>query len=164
MRVDQVSASFGNKPATTAVGILLNTAVVLVYYKWARTHMAALGTYSFPRVVQPQDKHIDLGLGKEISNQPGDEGELETGKVERASAERSGVRLQGSKMSYNANFSEQLIHNTTKRCEPDLRTHHWALPRLAHGQQHYCYLRRQQAAPRGAVCDIKIGTARACDF
>lgn len=35
-----------------------------------------LGTYSFPCVVQSQDEDIDLRLGKEISNQPGDKREL----------------------------------------------------------------------------------------
>lgn len=49
----------------------------------------AQGTYSFPSVVQSKDKHIDLGLGKEISNQPGDERELgKAGKGRRTRAER----------------------------------------------------------------------------
>ena len=63
--------------------------------KNATTTWSKHGAHSFSRVVQPQNKHIDLCLGEEIPNQAGNERELDSTTASQhqgSAAERKDVR------------------------------------------------------------------------
>ena len=115
----------------------------------------AQGTYSFPSVVQSKDKHIDLGLGKEISNQPGDEREL--GKAGKRSENQGGEKnglATGTKRINRANSEQQLVHTTCERSKGTVLILTIGLPLALHRgcrrQMHHT----QHTQKGGAPCDV----------